>query len=82
MKTIKPRVALAMQTDSPIDRTKVRNGATRTIYIGLRHGRRQHCKGLSIRAFDFTPEEVHRIIVRALEAEAEKVQRIARTKAS
>lgn len=54
--------------------------AGRTVYIGLRvydpkTCRAKNCSGLNIRAFDFTPEEVHAIIVRALGAAAEEHQR-------
>jgi hypothetical protein len=56
----------------------------RCVYIGLRVyspdtlSRVKNCKGLNIRAFDFTPEEVHQIILDALRAAAERAQLIAR----
>lgn len=51
----------------------------RTVYIGLRkydttRRRLVNCKGFNIRAFDFSPEEVHRIILDALRAAAEDYQ--------
>jgi hypothetical protein len=54
--------------------------AGRTVYIGLRAYNPEtrkavNCNGLNIRAFDFTPQEVHDIIVRALSAAAEEHQR-------
>lgn len=53
--------------------------AGRTVYIGLRvydPGIRiaRNCAGLNIRAFDFTAEEVHDIIKRALSDAAREFQ--------
>jgi hypothetical protein len=58
--------------------------AGRTVFIGLRvHnpvvGKVCHVRGLTIRAYDFSPQEVHDIIVRALKAAARRYQK--RTKA-
>ncbi len=55
----------------------------RTVYIGLRRydpetQTAQNCRGLNIRAFDFTPQEVHDICKAALEKAAEEIQRINR----
>lgn len=59
--------------------------AGRVVYIGLRRydtTRRKavNCRGLNIRAFDFTPEEVHVIIRRALEAAAAEYQALERAR--
>lgn len=55
----------------------------RTVYIGLRiydvdNKRMKNCKGFNIRAFDFTPIEVHTIILDALRAAAEREQLLRR----
>jgi hypothetical protein len=51
----------------------------RTVYIGLRWYNpetccAENCNGLNIRAFDFTPQEVHDIIARALSDAARDYQ--------
>ncbi len=53
--------------------------AGRTVYIGLRVydpeiNVARNCRGLNLRAFDFTPEEVHDIIKRALSDAARDYQ--------
>lgn len=52
----------------------------RTVYIGLRRydpklGKAVPCNGLAIRAFDFTPEEVHAAIIDGLKRLAANYQR-------
>lgn len=63
----------ARNPNKPPRRTK------RTVYIGLRQwdpgiSEAVNCNGLNIRAFDFTPQEVHDIIVAALSAAAAEHQ--------
>jgi len=60
-----------------------RRRVTRTVYIQLREWdratfRAKSCTGLHIKAFDFTAQEVHQIILDALRAAAEKHQAVAR----
>jgi hypothetical protein len=59
---------------------KPKHRAGRTVYIGLRAYNpekriAENCNGLNIRAFDFTPEEVHAAIVDALKRLAADYQR-------
>jgi len=58
---------------------KKKRVSARTVYIGLRRydvakGRAVPCRGLCIRAFDFSPEEVHEAILDGLKRMAERYQ--------
>jgi hypothetical protein len=55
--------------------------SARTVYIGLRHYKDfvlRNCKGFNLRAYDFTPEEVHGIILTALQQAAQRAQLLAK----
>lgn len=57
--------------------------AGRYVSISMRRynlttGLMQHCKGCNIRAYDFEPEELRDLFVRAMKAAAEEYQAIRR----
>lgn len=53
-----------------------RDGPGRTVYIALRvwNKKAMQCRGLSLRAVDFTPQEVHDIIKEALTTAATRAR--------
>lgn len=76
-----PREASGRATVNLFDRS---DPPARMVYVQIRQrvrGRKTEAtKGLSIRAFDFTPEEVYRLVLKALREEAAALQRLKRAR--